>query len=212
MTFITLEGPEGAGKSTQLSRLAEAVRAAGREVTVTREPGGTPEGEALRALLLDPDRAWSPLAEALLMNAARDAHLRGLIEPALEAGQVVLCDRFFDSTRAYQHEVGAGTLAAIHDAVVRRRPDLTLLLDLSVETGLERAEARGRADRFEGKGIGYHESVRRAFLAIAAAEPERIAVIDAAEGQDDVTKALLAAVHERLPGLLGTGDGPPSAA
>lgn len=208
MTFITFEGPEGAGKSTQIERLADALTEAGRNVMVTREPGGTPEAEALRSLLLDRDRRWSPLAEALLMNAARDAHIRTRINPALDAGVTVLCDRFFDSTRAYQHVVGQETLSAIHAAVVSRMPDLTLLLDLPVEDGLDRAASRGAADRFEGKGIPYHEGVRAAFLAIAEAEPERVVVIDAALSCDDVTGAVLKAVHDRLPGLLKPTHGP----
>ena len=207
MTFITFEGPEGAGKSTQVKRLAAAIEAAGRAVTVTREPGGAPEAEALRGLLLDPARHWSPLAEALLMNAARDAHLRTTIEPALDAGRVVVCDRFFDSTRAYQHVVGDETLRAIHRAVVRRMPDLTLLLDVPVEVGLARAASRGAADRFEGKGLAYHEGVRAAFLAIAEAEPRRVVVIDAAAPVDAVTGAVLKAVHDHLPGLLGARHG-----
>ncbi|MEM9839219.1 MAG: dTMP kinase [Pseudomonadota bacterium] len=207
MSFITFEGPEGAGKSTQIYALAEALREADHDVTVTREPGGSTEAEALRELLLDKTRTWSPLAEALLMNAARDSHIRTRINPALEAGKIVLCDRFFDSTRAYQHMVGEETLAGVHNAVVSRMPDLTILFDLPVEVGLERAASRGAADRFEGKGTAYHEGVRAAFLALAEAEPERITVIDATQPIEDVTAVVLKAVHERLPGLLSPGHG-----
>ncbi|NRA29012.1 MAG: dTMP kinase [Parvularculaceae bacterium] len=211
MTFITFEGPEGAGKSTQIRVLAEALEQRGHEVVLTREPGGAPEAEALRALLLDKDRDWSPLAEALLMNAARDAHVRQTIEPALRRRAVVLCDRFFDSTRAYQHNVGEQTLGPLHKAVVPKLPDLTLLFDLPVEVGLARAASRGAADRFEAKGVAYHEGVRAAFLDIADAEPERLAVVDAAQPIEDVTKAVMKLVHDRLPTLLDDADGRDSA-
>jgi dTMP kinase len=207
VTFITFEGPEGAGKSTQIKALAAALREAGHEVTLTREPGGAEEAEALRELLLSPGRNWSPLAEALLMNAARDAHLRQTILPALGRGEVVLCDRFFDSTRAYQAVVGEEILEPLHRAVVSRMPELTMLLDLPAETGLARAKARGAADRFERKGLAYHEGVRQAFLAIADAEPERVVVVDAAQDIATVTKDIRKAVHLRLPALLGPGDG-----
>ncbi|MEM1381636.1 MAG: dTMP kinase [Pseudomonadota bacterium] len=207
MTFITFEGPEGAGKSTQIKRLRERLVDAGHNVTLTREPGGAPEAEALRGLLLDPEKTWSPLAEALLMNAARDAHWHATIAPALAAGEVVLCDRFFDSTRAYQHSVDAQTLHTIHKSVVPRLPDLTLLFDLPVSVGLERASARGAADRFENKGLDYHERVRATFLAIAEGETERFVIVDAAESVDRVTGAVVKAVHERLPRLLGAPHG-----
>lgn len=211
MTFITFEGPEGAGKSTQIKILATAIEGQGRPVVVTREPGGAPEAEALRALLLDKSRAWSPLAEALLMNAARDAHIRQTIEPALADGAVVLCDRFFDSTRAYQHSVGEDTLGPLHGAVVTRMPDLTLLFDLPVDIGLARAASRGASDRFEAKGLAYHEGVRRAFLAIAEREPERVALVDAAQPLEDVAKSVAKLVHERLPTLLDPAHGRDSA-
>ncbi|MEM6914194.1 MAG: dTMP kinase, partial [Pseudomonadota bacterium] len=139
MTFITFEGPEGAGKSTQVKRLAAALEEAGRPVTMTREPGGTREAEALRRLLLAPEHRWSALAEALLMNAARDSHVDGVIEPALFRGDVVLCDRFFDSTEAYQggeDGVPGDLLADLRTSAGRCVPDLTLILDLSASEGL----------------------------------------------------------------------------
>lgn len=207
MSFITFEGPEGAGKSTQVARLAERLGAAGHDVVMTREPGGAPEAEALRALLLDPQRQWSPVAEALLMSAARDAHVRTLIMPALGEGRVVLCDRFCDSTEAYQNAVEPGLLEALRRAVVPRMPDLTLLFDLPAEEGLERAARRGDADRFEARGKAFHEEVRRRFLEIARREPGRIVVIDAARDIDAVERAVAAAVNERLPDLLGPRHG-----
>lgn len=210
MTFVTFEGPEGAGKTTQIKALADALRKTGRDIVLTREPGGAKEAEALRALLLSRDNTWSPVAEALLMYAARDAHIAETIAPALDAGKVVLCDRFHDSTEAYQHAVAPDFIASLRGAVVKRMPDLTLLLDLPAEFGLQRAADRGAADRFEAKGLGYHEEVRRRFLDIAAREPERVKVIDASQPVEAVTKDIAAAVHAALPGLLGGGDGEPS--
>jgi dTMP kinase len=202
VTFITFEGPEGAGKSTQVKALARALEKAGREVTVTREPGGAPEAEALRELLLDKDNRWSPLAETLLMNAARDAHLRATITPALSQGEVVLCDRFCDSTEAYQIGADEELIASLRRQVARRMPDLTLLFDLPVEVGLSRAHQRGAADRFEARGLDYHRAVRERFLAIAAREPSRVVRIDANQPQETVEKEVRAAVNARLPGLL----------
>ncbi len=211
MTFITFEGPEGAGKSTQIAGLTDRLRKRGHEVTATREPGGAPEAEALRALLLDPERQWSQESEALLMYAARDAHIRQTIAPALAAGRVVLCDRFHDSTEAYQLSIGSELLAALKTSIVKRPPDLTILFDLPVETGLERAAHRGAADRFEAKGVDYHRAVRERFLEIARREPRRIAVIDASLPVEAVTKEVAAVVNARLPGLLDEADGHPPA-
>ncbi|MEE4212138.1 MAG: dTMP kinase [Parvularcula sp.] len=212
MTFVTFEGPEGAGKSTQIKLLADRLQTHGYEVLLTREPGGAPEAEALRSLLLDPARRWSAEAEALLMYAARDAHIRTAIEPALSRGEVVLCDRFHDSTEAYQLSIDSGLLAALKASIVKRLPDLTILFDLPVELGLERAAGRGRADRFEVKGIDYHRQVRARFLEIAAREPRRVVVINASLPMQDVTKSVLSAVRARLPGLLGEDDGASSPA
>lgn len=202
--FITFEGGEGSGKSTQIRRLAERLRAAGgREVVLTREPGGTPGGEELRALILNGavDR-WSPVSEALLMSAARRDHLERVIRPALARGAIVLCDRFADSTRAYQGRGGAvdaGLIDALEKYVVEAtRPDLTLILDLPTAEGLARAGARGGEARFESKGLAFHEQLRAAYLAIAAAEPQRCRVIDATGTQDDVAAAIDAALSERL--------------
>lgn len=202
--FITFEGGEGAGKSTQIRRLAERLRAAGREVVLTREPGGSPGAEQIRNLLLngEVDR-WSPLTEALLMNAARRDHLERVIAPALARGAVVLSDRFADSTRAYQGAGGAVDPTAIAQleamVVGGQRPDLTLIFDLPVEEGLRRALSRnGGEERFEAKGAAFHERLRAAYLDIARGEPDRCVLIDAATPPDAAEAAVWAAVAPRL--------------
>lgn len=204
--FITFEGGEGAGKSTQIKRLADRISASGREVVLTREPGGSPGAEAIRDLLLNgPVDKWSPTTEALLMNAARRDHLERVIQPALARGAVVLCDRFADSTRAYQGaggQVDPGFIAQLEAAVVgETRPDLTLIFDLPVADGLRRAAARGDYEaRFEAKGLPFHERLRAAYLEIARSEPTRCVIIDAAALMDDVEVAVRAAVEPRLAG------------
>jgi dTMP kinase len=202
--FITLEGGEGTGKSTQAARLAASIRAGDREVVATREPGGTPGAEAIRALLVtgETDR-WSPAAESLLMYAARLDHVERVIIPALARGAVVVCDRFADSTRAYQGAGGGADtqLIAALESEVRGRcwPDLTLILDLDPATGLARAESRaGGETRFEAKGVAFHQRLRAAFLAIAADEPNRCLIIDAADDIDAVRVAVWQAVRPRL--------------
>ncbi len=202
--FITFEGGEGAGKSTQLRRLAETLRARGRDVITTREPGGSPGAEQIRGLLVsgDPDR-WDGMTEALLHFAARRDHLRSTVWPALEAGKWVLCDRFADSTLAYQGYGHGLPHEAIRDlyriAVGNFKPDLTLILDLPVETGLARAAGRGgEEDRYEKMKGGFHQRLRDGFLAIAAAEPDRCAVVPADRGEDEVFGAILAVIDERL--------------
>jgi dTMP kinase len=202
--FITFEGGEGAGKSTQARRLAERLRAMGRTVTLTREPGGSPGAEAIRALLVqgDADR-WSPISETLLMYAARRDHIERTIGPALARGEVVVCDRFFDSTRAYQ---GAGghaprdLIAALEQDVVGDvRPDLTLVFDLPVDVGLARAAARREGEaRFESKGRDFHERLRTAYLAIVEAEPGRCVSVDADGDLGAVELRVWAAVEARL--------------
>ncbi len=201
--FITLEGGEGTGKSTQARRLAERLRALGREVVATREPGGSVGAEALRRLLLEGDAdRWSPLSETLLMYAARRDHLEKTIRPALERGAWVVCDRFFDSTRAYQG-AGGGAPEALIAALERQvvgdeRPELTLVFDLPVEVGLQRAAARTAYDRIEARDGGFHERLRAAFLQIAQAESERCFVIDASPTAEEVEVAVWAAVQARL--------------
>ena len=204
--FITFEGGEGAGKSTQLKRLVARLEGAGRQVTATREPGGSPGAESIRDLVLKgaADR-WSPVTETLLMYAARRDHIERVIRPALERGAWVVCDRFADSTRAYQGAAGGvapALIAAMETHVLETtRPDLTLIFDLPVEVGLQRAHERAGSEmRFESKGLAFHERLREAFLAIAKAEPERCAVIDARGALDEVEAQVWAAVESRLDG------------
>lgn len=192
--FITLEGGEGAGKSTQIRRLAAHFCARGRPVFLTREPGGTAGAEAIRAMLLS--RGWERGAEMLLHFAARREHVIGAIRPALAAGCVVLSDRFADSTLAYQ-VAGQGAPRALWQGLVELTldgvwPDLTFLLDLPAEAGLARAAARGDTNRYETLGLDFHRRIRAGFLAQAAAEPARFRLIDATRPLDEVTAAILA--------------------
>lgn len=194
--FITLEGGEGAGKSTQARALAAQLAAAGRPVLLTREPGGAAGAEAIRALLLG--RSWEQGTEMLLHFAARREHLARSIRPALAAGAVVLCDRFADSTLAYQVGGQGGDRAmwrGLCDLVLGGLwPDRTFLLDLPPAVGLARATARGDANRYEALGLAAHGRIRAAFLEQAAAEPARFRVIDASRPAAEVTAALLAAL------------------
>lgn len=181
--FITFEGIEGCGKSTQIGLLAQHLEKHGHAVLVTREPGGTELGEAIRGLLLDPrNGAMAPLTELLLYEAARAQLVAERIRPALEARQVVLCDRFYDSTTAYQgagRNLGDIDLAALHRlATGGLVPDLTVLLDLPVEEGLKRALGDARGDRIERESIAFHERVREAFMDIAKQEPDRVRVLN----------------------------------
>ncbi len=206
--FLTVEGIEGVGKSTQVPRLARSLCERGIASVLTREPGGTPLAEKIRELVLAPGTEVLPdAAELLLMFAARSAHLENFIKPQLEAGTWVVCDRFTDATYAYQ---GAGRGFAFdsisqleHLVQGTLRPDLTLLLDINVAAGLERAQQRNAAkglaatDRFERERAEFFERVREGYLARAAAEPERIAVIDAAGGIDEVAGEILEALRMR---------------
>lgn len=205
--FVTFEGGEGAGKTTQLLRLAKNLGAAGISVTTTREPGGTPAAEAIRKFLLSgAARSLGPEAEALLLAAARADHLDKLIRPALTQGSWVLCDRFTDSTRAYQGAAGVDPdlIEALERiAVWPTTPDLTLILDLPVEIGLVRVAARAAAaeilpDRFERDTVAEHQRRRRIFLEIAAAEPERCVVLDASRPEGEVAEIIWRTVRERL--------------
>ena len=202
--FITFEGGEGTGKSTQVARLAERLSAGGGKLTVTREPGGTPAAEHLRGLLVSGETGrWSATGEALLNYAARESHLNDLIRPALAEGHVVLCDRFMDSTRAYQGYAGGCSMAlidALEEGVVgATRPDLTLIFDLDPEQGLLRARNRGDSeDRYERKGLDFHRRLRSGFLEILDREPGRCRLVDAGRPADDVSKQVWSFVSERL--------------
>ncbi|EKE70928.1 dTMP kinase [Oceanibaculum indicum] len=207
--FITLEGGEGAGKSTQIGRLADWLSSRGIAVETTREPGGAPGAEAIRELIVKGSiERWDAMAEALLMTAARRMHVVQRIHPALEAGRWVICDRFSDSTMAYQgyaHGLGREPVDQLQRiAIGGLKPDLTLILDLPVEAGLARAHARGTQtpgtgeDRFERMGHDFHRRLRDGFLDIARREPERCAVIDATADIDAVADAIRDAVASRF--------------
>ena len=202
--FITFEGGEGAGKSTQARLLVERLQAAGLTVVLTREPGGSEGAEALRGLLVTGDRdRWTPTAETLLMYAGRSDHLTRLIRPALEAGTWVVCDRFSDSTRAYQGAGGGVSPAFIEvieaEVVGPDKPDLTLVFDMPVEVGLERAFGRDMFEaRFESKGLEFHERLRAEFLRIAASQPQRCAMIDATGTLEGVADQVWSTVSSRL--------------
>jgi dTMP kinase len=201
--LITIDGVEGAGKSTQAARLADAMRREGREVVVTREPGGTELGRALRAILLD-DAApgLTPETERLLYLADRTEHVRRLIAPALERGAVVIADRFSDSTVAYQAYGRGLPLETVRqlDAFARGGvvPCLTFILDLPPDEGLERIRALRPADRLERESLAFHRRVHEGFCAIAAAEPERVVLLDARLPVDELAPLMLERVHARV--------------
>jgi len=211
--WITLEGVEGSGKSTQLRRLSERLRAAGIDVAVTREPGGTPIGARIRSLLLKSDGPpINSLTELLLYTADRAQHLTEVILPALEGGETVLCDRFLDATLAYQgygRGLGSGCVLDLHrQPPLDRRPDRTLLFDIDAAVGLERARERNRAagldvteGRFEDEAVEFHERVRAGYLELAAADAQRFRIIDASDTLDRVERSVLTALADWWPGL-----------
>lgn len=220
--FITFEGGEGSGKSTQARRLGERLKAEAHSVTLTREPGGSPFAERLRTLILDPDlEAHTPLAEALLFASARADHLDQVIRPALAAGGFVICDRFLDSTRVYQGYAGRvepRLLEALELIVVQHtKPDLTIVIDIPAEVGLARAalrleppapvapsekppkQPRGLlADRFETRDLAFHKKLREGFIEIARLEPQRCVVVDGQKSPDEVSRDVWAIVQSRL--------------
>jgi dTMP kinase len=210
--FITFEGGEGSGKSTQAGLLAQRLRARGIDPIVTREPGGSPFAEQVRGLILSTDVApHPPLAEALLFCAARVDHLEKTIRPALQAGRWVICDRFSDSTRVYQGAAGGvapETLEALEHVVVgATRPDLTFILDIAPASGLSRARSRrapsgaqvaDNADPYESRNLAFHERLREGYLAIAKSEPQRCAVVDGARPADQVAADVWAETERRL--------------
>ncbi|MEJ2228359.1 MAG: dTMP kinase [Alphaproteobacteria bacterium] len=206
--FITFEGGEGAGKSTQAKFLQQALTAHKINTLVTREPGGSPRAEAIREVLLSGKvKHFGPMAEALLFYTARDSHLELTIRPALARGRFVISDRFFDSTRAYQGAAGGvsiDVLNALERIIVgTSRPDLTFILDLPPEEGLRRAKARAEdngesIDRFEKMKLSFHEDLRREFLRIAKAEPWRCVVIDSTQPREEVADLIWNTTVERL--------------
>lgn len=205
--FISFEGGDGSGKSTQLKLLADALRGLGHEVVTTREPGGSDGAEEIRKMILEgaADR-WSPMTEALLMYASRRDHLERTIKPGLDRGAIVISDRFADSTMAFQGiagELGEDRIRALHNLVVGENgPDLTLIFDLPIDEGLKRSGKRGGEQRFESKGKDFQERARRAFLKIAEDEPGRCAIIDARGDVADVAIRVMETVKERLPALF----------
>lgn len=204
--FISFEGGEGSGKSTQVRRLAEALRGRGIDVATTREPGGTPAAEQIRALLVAGDGArWQPMAETLLHMAARAEHVGTMIEPALAAGRWVITDRFVDSTRVYQgigQGVGETRVCELHRlAFGDLMPDLTLILDLDHDEGLARAGRRaGGEERYEAMGAEFHARLRDGFRALARSEPERCRPVDASGDEAAVARRILSIVDERFGG------------
>ena len=202
-TFISFEGIDGSGKSTQARMLRDHLQAQGNEVVLTREPGGSPGAEEIRALVLqgDPDR-WSAETELMLFTAARRDHLERLIDPSLQDGKIVLCDRFADSTRLYQG-LSRGDLRVkvdmLHDLMIGREPDLTVLIDMDPETGLSRALGRqGSEERFEGMGLEMQRKMRAGFLDLAQADLARFRVINGDRPMDDVQKDVQAVVTAHL--------------
>lgn len=200
--FITFEGIDGSGKSTQARMLAERLRTEGQDVLLTREPGGSPGAEEIRQLLLtgDPDR-WSAEAEILLFTAARRDHLEKTIRPALAADRIVISDRFADSTRVYQGATRGdlrATVDKLHSLMIGREPDLTFIIDMDPETALSRGLARGSGeDRFEDFGLSFQENLRHGFLALAHAAPDRCVVIDGNRPPEAVAAEVLAQFEAR---------------
>lgn len=217
--FLAVEGIEGSGKTTQVARLDQRVRASGQNVVTTKEPGGTLLGDRIRAILLDPhEEGMDPLAELFLYAAARRQHVVELIRPSLERGAVVICDRFTDATLAYQ---GFGRLLELDRlrqinelATDGLRPDLTIILDAPESFGLDRARARNAAanlhheSRFEGEDLRFHRRVREGYLALAEAEPERYAVVDASGSIDEVFARMIDALRTRAPQLRLSSETP----
>jgi len=202
--FITLEGGEGCGKSTQLNIIFEAFKLTNLHAIKTREPGGSPGAEQIRNLLVNGEAgAWDPVAETLLFYAARLDHVNTVIKPALAQGKYVLCDRFSDSTLVYQgigKKLGEEYVLSLHRQTLGNfMPDLTIILDIDPETGLKRANnRRGGETRFESMSFDFHQSVRAGFLSIARREPERCAVIDASQDVQSVQTQIIATIKQRL--------------
>ena len=202
--FITFEGGEGVGKTTQIQKLSEELSALGHDVIVTREPGGTPHAEAIRNLLSDPELGphWLPKAEAMLISAARLMHVQDVIRPALSNGKIVISDRFIDSTQVYQgivHQVADDFLSTLNAHSAKDiAPNLTFILDLNPEEGLKRVRARGVRDHYDEQGADFYEQIRQGFLKIAQDNPDRCEVIDASSSIDDIANDILTKTKEKL--------------
>ena len=202
--FISFEGMDGCGKSTQARLLKEWLEKGGREAVLTREPGGSPGAEEIRDLLLSGDAGrWSCETELLLFAAARRDHVERTIEPALRSGQIVVCDRFADSTRVYQSRAREGMreiVDRLHELMIGREPDLTLLIDVDPETALSRVTRRGGADnRFESLGMDVHRRIREGFLELARECPQRFRIVDGNRPEEEIAQTVCAAVSEALP-------------
>jgi dTMP kinase len=201
--FITFEGIEGCGKTTQIKLLDEYLRKKGVKTVLSREPGGTKIGDKIRSILLEPEhKEMTPLAELFLYEASRAQHINELIKPAVEAGKVVLCDRFADSSAAYQ---GAARLLAkelvdeLNDiATGEIKPDLTIILDINSEEGLNRALVRGKPDRFEQEKLDFHDRVRNGYLALAKKEPKRFIVIDGEKTVEEIHKEIISCISSAI--------------
>ena len=208
--FVTFEGGDGAGKTVQRDKLAAWLTKGGDTVVATREPGGSEHSEAIRTLLLKPDRHWAPVAQTLLMAAARSEHVRETIAPARQQGAWVISDRFHDSTAAYQGSgdgVGKELIENVADAAVDGwLPDLTLILDIAPERGLARARDRGDANVYEDRELGYHQRVRDCFRELAWAQPDRCVLIDAEADPNTVHEQVVSAVRARLASKLPTSS------
>lgn len=209
--FITFEGPEGSGKTTQVRRLGEWLRARGKNVVVTKEPGGTPLADRIRAILLDPQSTMDALTELLLYAASRRQHVVEVLRPNLERGAIVLCDRFTDATLAYQgfgRLLDLDKLRMLNDWVTSSlRPDLTMLYDIEENVGLARAHSRNEATannegRFEAEDLRFHRRVREGYLVMAGAEPDRFAMIDANGSIEEVFERTLEILRKRAPELV----------
>lgn len=210
--FITLEGGEGAGKSTQLKLLEERLTTFGIDTVRTREPGGVPSAETIRDLLVNGKTdKWRPLTETLLHFAARHEHISRLVQPALEKGQWVLCDRFADSTAAYQgyaQNIDLETISTLYGLTVGKlEPNLTVILDLPVEVGLERADDRGvGGTRYEQMGLEFHQRLRDGFLQIAADNPHRCSIVDATQSIEQISEDIMTLVQQRYLSSLPKGE------
>ena len=203
-TFITFEGGEGVGKTTQIQKLADHLKADGHDVVLTREPGGTPAAEEIRNLLSHPDYGgkWDQKAEMLMMFVARAMHVRDLIAPALKAGKTVVCDRYIDSTRVYQgnlQNLGYDLIHKLEDEIVGDyRPDITIILDLDASKAMERVQSRGAEDHYDRESLEFYTALREGFLEIAQNEPDRCLVINADDEADKIAETIYNAVKSKL--------------